>query len=114
GLIACLPFTGQLISSLATTPTDSWIGIAYLGVVPTALAFTTWGFALGRMPAGQLGVTTYIVPPLAIIMGLIFFAEVPAPLAIAGGVLSLAGVALSRRKPRVSAPVPGTPESLPE
>jgi drug/metabolite transporter (DMT)-like permease len=114
GLIACLPFTGQLISSLGTAPVESWVGILYLGVVPTALAFTTWGFALGRMPAGQLGVTTYIVPPLAIIMGLIFFAEVPAPLAIAGGVLSLAGVALSRRKPRVAAPVPGTPESLPE
>ena len=66
--------------------------------------------ALGRMPAGQLGVTTYIVPPLAIIMGLIFFGEVPALLAIGGGVLSLAGVALSRRKGRV----PVAPENLPE
>jgi drug/metabolite transporter (DMT)-like permease len=47
-------------------------------------------------------------------MGLIFFAEVPAALAIAGGVLSLIGVALSRRKPRVAAAVPAGPESLPE
>jgi drug/metabolite transporter (DMT)-like permease len=114
GLIACLPFSGQLISSLATAPTSSWIGIVYLGIVPTALAFTTWGYALGRMPAGQLGVTTYVVPPLAIVMGLIFFAEVPAALAIAGGVLSLIGVALSRRKPRVTAAVPAGQESLPE
>ena len=114
GLIACLPFTGQLISSLATAPTASWIGIVYLGIVPTALAFTTWGYALGRMPAGQLGVTTYIVPPLAIVMGLISFGEVPAALAIAGGVLSLIGVALSRRKPRVAASVPAGQESLPE
>jgi drug/metabolite transporter (DMT)-like permease len=110
GLVACLPFAGQLVSSLAVAPTASWIGIAYLGVVPTALAFTTWGYALGRMPAGQLGVTTYIVPPLAIILGLIAFREVPAPLAICGGVLSLAGVALSRRRGRV----PAAAESLPE
>jgi drug/metabolite transporter (DMT)-like permease len=103
GLIACLPFAGQLVSSLAVASTPAWLGIVYLGVVPTALAFTTWGYALGRMPAGQLGVTTYIVPPLAIVMGLIFFAEVPAPLAIAGGVLSLLGVALSRRHPRLPA-----------
>ncbi len=114
GLIACLPFTGDLVTSLATAPTESWIGILYLGVVPTALAFTTWGYALGRMPAGQLGVTTYVVPPLAIIMGLIFFAEVPALLAIAGGVLSLVGVALSRRKSRVTGAVPARPENLPE
>jgi drug/metabolite transporter (DMT)-like permease len=118
GLIACLPFTGQLIASLQVAPAASWAGIVYLGVVPTALAFTTWGYALGRMPAGQLGVTTYIVPPLAIVMGLIFFAEVPAPLAIAGGVLSLAGVALSRRTrpvpPAVPVAVPATEKNLPE
>ncbi len=114
GLIACLPFTGDLVTSLATAPTASWVGIVYLGVVPTALAFTTWGYALGRMPAGQLGVTTYVVPPLAIVMGLIFFGEVPAALAIAGGVLSLIGVALSRRKARVVAAVPARAESLPE
>ena len=81
--------------------------------MPTALAFTTWGYALGRMPAGQLGVTTYIVPPLAIVMGLIFFGEVPAPLAIVGGVVCLAGVALSRRK-RPRPAVPAAPENLPE
>lgn len=110
GLIACLPFAGQLIGEVAAAPPLALAGVAYLGVVPTALAFTTWGYALGRMPAGQLGVTTYIVPPLAIIMGLIFFLEVPAGLAIAGGVVSLAGVALSRRRPRV----PVAAESLPE
>jgi drug/metabolite transporter (DMT)-like permease len=110
GAIACLPFVGQLAASLASASTPAWLGILYLGVVPTALAFTTWGYALGRMPAGQLGVTTYVVPPLAIVMGLIFFGEVPAPLAIVGGVVCLTGVALSRRKSRV----PVAPESLPE
>ncbi|HEV7742906.1 MAG TPA: DMT family transporter [Pseudolysinimonas sp.] len=114
GLIACLPFAGQLVASLQTAPAASWAGIVYLGIVPTALAFTTWGYALGRMPAGQLGVTTYIVPPLAIVMGLIFFGEVPALLAIAGGLLSLAGVALSRRKSRVAASVPTAAKNLPE
>ena len=110
GMLACVPFVGQLVTSLATASTPAWVGILYLGIVPTALAFTTWGYALGRMPAGQLGVTTYIVPPIAIVMGLIFFGEVPALLAIVGGVVCLTGVALSRRK----SPVRAKPESLPE
>ncbi|MBX3193723.1 MAG: DMT family transporter [Microbacteriaceae bacterium] len=114
GLIACLPFSGQLASELAAAPTGAWLGVAYLGIVPTALAFTTWGFALGRMPAGQLGVTTYIVPPITVVAGLIFFAEVPAPLAIVGGVLSLVGVALSRRSASAAPAVPPTRENLPE
>ena len=104
-MIACLPFAGQLLTSLATAPAGAWLGILYLGIVPTALAFTTWGYALGRMPAGQLGVTTYIVPPLVILMGRIFFGEVPAPLAIIGGVICLTGVALSPpQAPRPAVP----------
>lgn len=50
------------------------------------------------MPAGQLGVSTYIVPPVTIVFGLVLFGEMPAVLAIVGGVLALVGVALSRRR----------------
>ena len=110
GMVACLPFTGELVSDLAHAPVSAVVGIVYLGIVPTALGFSTWAYALQRTPAGQLGVSTYIVPVLAIILGLIFFHEIPALLAIAGGVLSLAGVALSRRK----SPVPAATENLPE
>jgi len=104
GMLACLPFAGSLVSDLAEAPLESILGVVYLGAVPTALAFSTWAYALSRMPAGQLGVSTYLVPPLAILFGLIVFSEVPVPLAIAGGVLCLVGVAVSRRKPRVSVP----------
>ena len=109
GMLVCLPFAGDLISGLQTAPTHAIVGAVYLGAVPTALAFSTWAYALSRMPAGQLGISTYVVPPLAILMGLIVFAEVPAPLAIVGGVLSLVGVALSRRRAAVaSVPAPDT------
>ena len=104
GMVACLPFIGSLVSDLQSAPLPSILGVVYLGAVPTALAFSTWAFALSRMPAGQLGVSTYLVPPLAILLGLLVFSEVPVPLAIAGGVLCLVGVAVSRRKPRVIAP----------
>jgi drug/metabolite transporter (DMT)-like permease len=101
GMVVCLPFAGQLAQGLAAAPAPAILGVIYLGAIPTALAFSTWAFALSRMPAGQLGVTTYIVPALAIILGLIVFGEVPAPLAIAGGVVCLVGVALSRRRSRI-------------
>ncbi|HEX4443230.1 MAG TPA: DMT family transporter [Galbitalea sp.] len=98
GMLVCLPFTGQLISGLQSAPTAGWLGIVYLGAIPTSLAFSTWAYALYRMPASQLGVSTYIVPALTIILSLIVFAVVPPPLAISGGVLCLVGVALSRRR----------------
>ncbi len=100
GLVVCLPFAGLLVRDLAVAEPAVWVGVVYLGVVPTALAFTTWSYALSRMPAGQLGISSYVAPPLAIVMGLIAFGEVPTPLALAGGVVCLLGVGLSRRRSR--------------
>lgn len=104
GLVACLPFSGELVTQLATAPPAAIAGVVYLGAVPTALAFSTWAYALSRMPAGQLGVTTYIVPPLAVGLGLVVFGEIPAITAIIGGAICLVGVALSRRRPALATP----------
>ena len=51
--------------------------MVYLGVFPTALAFTTWAYALARSSAGRMGALTYFVPPLAILMGWALLDEVP-------------------------------------
>lgn len=102
GMLVCTPFTGELIAGVQTAPIEGLLGAVWLGAVPTALGYTTWSYALSRMPAGQLGVSTYIVPPVTIVLSLILFAEVPAVLAIVGGVVALAGVAVSRRRPPAS------------
>ena len=98
GAIACLPFAPRLVSDLGDASTSAYVWIVYLGVVPTAIGFTTWAYALTRTSAGRMGATTYLVPPIAILMGWAFLSETPPALAIAGGVLCLAGVALTRRE----------------
>ena len=98
GAVACLPFLPQLVGELGEAPPAAIAGAVYLGLVPTALAFTTWSYALTRLPAARLGITNYLVPPLVIVFALLAFGEVPAPLAIVGGVLCLAGVAVARRR----------------
>jgi drug/metabolite transporter (DMT)-like permease len=105
GTVACLPFAGNLVHDLAAQPIGPILGIVYLGVVPTALAFSTWAFALSRSSAGRLGITTFAVPPISILLGWLFLGEVPVLLAIVGGVVSLVGVAITRRTVRVRSPV---------
>lgn len=104
GMLVCTPFSGELLVGIQSAPVEGLIGMVWLGAIPTALGYTTWSYALSRMPAGQLGVSTYIVPPVTIVLSLILFGEVPAVLAIVGGVVALIGVALSRR--RVTRPDP--------
>jgi drug/metabolite transporter (DMT)-like permease len=100
GTVATLPFVAQLVSQAAAAPVSAALMVVYLGVVPTALAFTTWAYALNRTTAGKLGVTTYIVPVLVVLMSWAFLGETPRPLAYLGGVLCLVGVAISRRRTR--------------
>jgi drug/metabolite transporter (DMT)-like permease len=58
------------------------------------------------MTAGNLSVTTYLVPPITVALSALFLAEAPPLLAYVGGALCLVGVALARRRP---SPAPATP-----
>lgn len=104
GAVTCLPFAGQLASEVTTAPLAATLNLLYLGVFPTALAFTTWAYALARTTAGAMGATTYIVPALVVLMAWVALGEVPGPLTFAGGALCLVGVAISRRRKRALAP----------
>jgi drug/metabolite transporter (DMT)-like permease len=96
GAVACLPFAGQLAHDVAHAPAHITLTVVYLGVFPTALAFTTWAYALARTTAGKMGATTYLVPAVVIVIAALVLHEVPSTLALLGGVLCVGGVAVSR------------------
>ncbi len=98
GALCLLPFAGHLRSALAHASAGSLAGLLYLGLVPTTLAFATWAYALSRMDAGRLGITTYLVPTITILLSWPLLGETPPALALAGGALALAGIAVSRRR----------------
>jgi drug/metabolite transporter (DMT)-like permease len=97
GAVACLPLAPTLAGELGEASGSAIRWMVYLGLVPTALAFTTWAYALSHTTAGRMGATTYLVPPLAILMAWLILDETPPALAIAGGALCMIGVVLARR-----------------
>ena len=99
GALCCVPFAPALVRDLGDASAGTLVWIAYLGLFPTAVAFTTWAYALSSTSAGRMGATTYLVPPLAILMGWVAFGESPPALALAGGVLCISGAVLARRRP---------------
>ncbi|KAA6216851.1 DMT family transporter [Streptomyces filamentosus] len=99
GAVACLPFAGQLVTEAARAPLSATANMVYLGVFPTAVACTTWAYALARTTAGRMGATTYAVPALVVLMAWALLGELPGALTLAGGALCLAGVAVSRSRP---------------
>lgn len=97
GTVCCLPFAPTLIDEAGRASAEALVWTAYLGLFPTALAFTTWAYALSQTSAGRMGATTYLVPPLATLFGWAYFGETPPGLALLGGALCLGGAALARR-----------------
>lgn len=115
GAVVCLPFAGQLVQEAARAPASATLNMVYLGVFPTALAFTTWAYALSRTTASRMGATTYAAPALVVLMSWLFLGEVPGLLTLLGGALCLAGVAVSRSRAATRAGTPGAvPEPRPE
>ena len=111
GALVCLPFAPQLAREIGPGHGGAEGWMVYLGLGPTALGFVLWTFALARTSAGKLAATTYLVPPVSVLLGWAWLHESPAGLAYLGGALCLAGVAVSRR-PTLRRPVAATRTKL--
>ena len=109
GMVVCLPFLPQLVAEAAVAAPVSLAWLLYLGLFPTSVAFTLWAYALGRSTAGRLGSLTYLVPAVAIAIGWVLLAEVPAALSFVGGAIAIAGVIVARSKPRTKGAAAPTP-----
>ncbi|MFL6156064.1 MAG: DMT family transporter, partial [Marmoricola sp.] len=106
GVVVCLPWVGDLGHVVGHGDARTLLLIGYLGLFPTALAFSTWAFALRHTDAGKQSLTTFLVPAIAAVMAWLLLDEVPPALAFIGGALCIAGVLVTRRKPKVPT-VPG-------
>ncbi|HKU34947.1 MAG TPA: DMT family transporter, partial [Paenarthrobacter sp.] len=97
GTVCCLPWTGQLVNEVQAAPLPATLGLVYLGIFPTAIAFTTWAYALSLISAGKLAATTYLVPGTTILISWALLQEVPTIWGLLGGIVCLVGVGLTRR-----------------
>lgn len=100
GLLATVPFAPQAVGQLADAPGSAIAGVVFLGLGPTAIAFTTWAYALNRTDAGKMAATTLCVPAIAILLSWVTIGEVPTALGLVGGALCLTGVTITRRMTR--------------
>ncbi|MGH3359866.1 MAG: DMT family transporter, partial [Nocardioidaceae bacterium] len=77
GAVVCGPFGTSIVHDVGSAPLPATLGVVYLGIFPTAIAFSTWAYALARTSAGKLSASSYLVPALAVLMSWLALAEVP-------------------------------------
>jgi drug/metabolite transporter (DMT)-like permease len=99
GAVVTLPFAGRLVDGVRDAPASATLAIVFVAITTGAVSYVTFAYALARSTsAGQASAVLYLVPPLAVVISWALLGEAPAALAMAGGGLALAGVALSQRQ----------------
>jgi drug/metabolite transporter (DMT)-like permease len=76
-----------------------WIGVLFLGVFCSGVAYAFWYDALRVLPASQVGALLYLEPLVTIIAAWFVLGEAISPLSLAGGALILLGVWVVDRRP---------------
>jgi drug/metabolite transporter (DMT)-like permease len=92
GTLPMLALAPGLAETVGAAPLDATLAVVYLGVVPGAMAYCAWAYALSRIPASRASSFLYLVPVLATVLGWAWLGEVPTWLSLLGGTLTLTGV----------------------
>ena len=93
GALLALPFAHDLPVSLGDAPQSGITALLVLGLVLSTVPFLLWAWVLQRTPASVAAPALLMIGPAGVLLGWLLLGEQPAPLALAGGAITLAGVA---------------------
>lgn len=99
GALGLTPWVPGFLAQAAVAPGAATLAVAYLGVFPTAIAFSLWAYAIARVDAGTLAASSYVVPVVAVVLSGVLLSELPSPVTILGAAVCLVGVGLAQPRP---------------
>lgn len=94
-------FTGPGLSEVTHLSAAGWLGVAFLGVVCSGLAYIFWYDALQAVSASQVGAFLYLEPLVAVVVAAIILGEPLLWASLLGGGVILVGVWMVNRPRRV-------------
>jgi len=95
-------FAGPGLSEIPRLTLNGWLGLGFLGVFCSGLAYIFWYDALQVIPASQLAVFLYVEPLVAVVVAAAILRERITPPALLGGTIILFGVWIVNRPTRSS------------
>jgi drug/metabolite transporter (DMT)-like permease len=93
----------------STISLESWLGLAYLVVAGSLVAYTAYMWLLRAAPTSLVGTYAYVNPVVAVLLGTVILGEPLTWRTLVGGGIILASVALIVRAPKLEAPPAAEP-----
>ena len=110
GSLLCMAASLALHETPALPQGDGWWPLAYLSVVGSIGAFTTFTWLIRRWPVTRMSFSAVIIPLVALMLGMIVLRERPGTTAFIGAAIVLGAVLVGLLGP-AGAVVPGTPRT---
>jgi drug/metabolite transporter (DMT)-like permease len=85
-------FIDPRLGEIPQLTSDGWLGLAFLGIFCSGLAYIAWYDALQVLPAAQLGAFLYLEPLVAVAVAALILAEAITWATLLGGAIILLGV----------------------
>ncbi|NSC25570.1 EamA family transporter [Streptomyces albus subsp. chlorinus] len=114
GTVFALPLIPATWHAAQQAPGGALASAGYLGLLPSALGFVIWAYAVARLPLAASTAALYLVPPVALVVSLVWLGEVPHPIELVGGAVSIAGVVLINRHRQAQRPSASEGEGAPK
>ena len=99
-LIVSLVFFSPLgggLAEIAQLTLNGWLGVLFLGVVCSGLAYVFWYDGLQSLPVSQVGAFLYLEPLVAVVVAALLLGEAILAASLLGGAAILLGVYLVER-----------------
>ena len=84
--------------------TQAWIGLSFITLITSSIAYPMWFWALKYMEASKLTVFIFLQPVLASLLSYIFLSEELTTHFVSGGLIVIVGVILTVRSKRSNRP----------
>jgi drug/metabolite transporter (DMT)-like permease len=90
-LVVFLPGFAPELSS--ATASSLWAGL-YLGIFPSAIAYSLLAYAISKLPVTLVASYLYTVPVFGLLFSWLLLGEIPSWLTVLGGLVALGGIIL--------------------
>ncbi|MGW2267735.1 DMT family transporter [Streptomyces koyangensis] len=107
GTALLAPLAPGAVRATLDAPAGATAAVVFLGLLPSAAGFVIWGYAVARLSVTAATAALHLVPAVTLAVSYVWLGEQPRPVALLGGLITIAGLVLLNKRRGPAKHLPG-------